>query len=482
MTTEHEHWVSMNDGIRLDTSVCIPDGSTPDGGWPGVLLVHGHGDAGSKASTLERGRRYAERGYLTVCYSVRGQGGSEGLSFHLGARELFDLQDMVDWTLHECPVHPKKLAVAGSSQGGWHSHMAAAHHPAVATVVPENIFADFAEFAVSNGCLSRWFFTRTMRRRIMTAGLQELARQWAISGEWHRLQEWVRPFSPLLFTNRIRCPVFIVHGWHDVGMWPNDVIALYNRLDVPKKLYLGGGGHDGQDNAQAEQLRQTLIDRWLDYWLKGIQNGIMDESPVTTVRRPDWRHFETGSLPLENPATLKLYLQVDGKLDSEPPQLPDTHANINNVPLDPDYSLRSAIYDDMAGVSQGLAHEVATFEGQPLAQSLEILGIPHFQLHLLCNRPYFQVHAELFDIAPDDKATLITRAHFGTQTANPGSHTTLDMAGRAIGYQVAAGHRLRLVVSNFNTTYTFPIFDPFCARLYHDNARPSLVELPLASS
>ena len=75
MTTEHEHWVSMNDGIRLDTSVCIPDGSTPAGGWPGVLLVHGHGDAGSKAATLERGRRYAERGYLTICYSVRGQGG-----------------------------------------------------------------------------------------------------------------------------------------------------------------------------------------------------------------------------------------------------------------------------------------------------------------------------------------------------------------------------------------------------------------------
>ena len=47
---------------------------------------HGHGENGSKARTAERARRLVGQGYLAVCYSVRGQGGSEGLSFHLGAR------------------------------------------------------------------------------------------------------------------------------------------------------------------------------------------------------------------------------------------------------------------------------------------------------------------------------------------------------------------------------------------------------------
>lgn len=55
----------MNDGVHLDVSVCTPAGPTPAGGWPGILLVHGHGDTGSKAATLERGRRYAGRGYLS---------------------------------------------------------------------------------------------------------------------------------------------------------------------------------------------------------------------------------------------------------------------------------------------------------------------------------------------------------------------------------------------------------------------------------
>ena len=77
------------------------------------------------------------------------------------------------------------------------------------------------------------------------------------------------------------------------------------------------------------------------------------------------------------------------------------------------------------------------------------------------------------------EATLITRGHYGTRTAEPGRHVTVEIEGRTIGYRVAAGHRLRLAVSNYNTAYAFPYFEPFCARLYHDNAHPSSVEIPM---
>ena len=134
---EQEAWVTMNDGVRLDASVWTPDGAAPADGWPAVLLVHGHGDAGNKAAMRPLAEHYRDRGYLTAGYSVQGQGGSEGLSFHMGAREIFDLQDVIDWVLAEWPVHPDKLGVVGSSQGGWHAYMAAAHHRQVATVAPQ---------------------------------------------------------------------------------------------------------------------------------------------------------------------------------------------------------------------------------------------------------------------------------------------------------------------------------------------------------
>ena len=477
--SERECWIEMNDGVRLDASVCLPDGVTPEGGWPAVLLVHGHGDTGSKAAHLARARRYASRGYLSVSYSVRGQGCSEGLSFHLGARGIFDLQDVIDWVLRELPVHPRKLAVAGSSQGGWHAYMAAAHHPQVATVVPENIFTNYAEFAVSDGCLSTWFFTRTMRRRVMTAGLQEVAREWALSGDWHRIQEWLRPMSPRLFVGRIRCPVFVLHGWHDQGMPPNEVLEMFERLNVPKKLYLGGGGHAAMDSSDALQLRQDMVDRWLDHWLKGEENGIMDEPPITYVRRPGWEHVGVEALPPADVVTHALYLTGEKRLAQQPPEGPTANSNVNNVPLNPDYTLRSAIYDDMAGVPESLVQEVETFEGDALTETVEVLGAPRFRLFMLPERTYFQVHALLYDVDPQGSATLISRGHYGTRTAEPGRHVTVQIEGRTIGYRIAAGHHLRLVVTNYDTTYAFPYFRPFRARLYHDNTHPSEVEVPL---
>ena len=477
--TETETTITMNDGIRLDATICTPDGASPDGGWPCVILVHGHGDAASKASTLPRGRRLAGRGYLTLSYSVRGQGCSEGLVHHLGPRELFDLQDVVTWTLRELPAHPDKLAVAGSSQGGWHSYMAAAHCLQVATVVPENVFTRFDEFAVHNGCLTKWFFTRTMRRRILTAGLQDIARQWALSGDWHRVQEAVNAMSPINFVDRITCPVFIVHGWHDVGMPPNEALEMFDRLNVPKKLHIGGGGHDGVDDPDAQKARETLVDRWLDHWLKGEDNGIMDELPVTYYRRPGWDQVSVEAIPAADDQEKTLYLHSNGSLMEAPPDGPDTHANINNVPFDPDYGLADAIADDLEGVPDALKREVVSFDSAPLAQDTETLGSCRFQFFTMPNRTFVQVNAELFDVSPDGVETLITRSQWGTRTADPGKHLEISFDARTIGYVVAKGHKIRLSVSNYDHVYAFPYFDPFVTRLYHDNSHPSSVTMPV---
>ena len=479
--SEKAYWVVMNDGIGLDVSVCTPEGTVPEGGWPGILFTHGHGDAGSKASTIGQGRRFADRGYLTVCYSIRGQGDSEGLTFHMGPREVFDLQDMIDWVLREQPVHKEKLGAVGSSQGGWHSHMAAAHHPGVATVVPQNIHTRHDDFAVRNNCLTKWFFTRTMRRRIMSAGFQELTRQWALSGDWDLIREWLRPCSPIIFVDRVKCPVFIVHGWHDVGMPPNEVVEMYNLLKVPKKLYLGGGGHEGQDDSGAQSLRAELIDRWLDHWLKGDENGIMEEPPITYTRRPTWDHGTLDALPAKDAKTETLFLRHGGKLSSEKEDNVQTHANVNNRLLDRDYTLTSAVMDDMEGVPSALAREVISFEGNLLAEPTEILGAPVARFKMLCNRPTLQVHAELFDISPEGEETLITRGDFGDRSVHPGSHLDVEITLRTIGYSLGTGHRLRLDVTNYNTTYTFPYFEPFCARLYYDREHASLIEIPMRS-
>ncbi|MDA0338120.1 MAG: alpha/beta fold hydrolase [bacterium] len=476
---ESQTWLVMNDGARLDASVLLPTGAGPEGGWPAVLLVHGHGDTGCKVSCLPRARRLVARGYAVVAYSVRGQGASEGLCFHMGPREIFDLQDVVAWMLHSCPVDPERLAVCGSSQGGWHAYMAAIHCPQVATVVPENIFTDYASFVVRDGCLNRWFFTRTMRRRIMTAGFQELARQWALAGEWDLLRAWMQERSPLNFAERIRCPVFIVHGWHDVGMPPNDVVEMFARLQVDRKLYLGAGGHDGIEDESARQMREDLVDRWLDHWLQGIDTGIMDEPPVTVACRPGWEHVSLPGIP-QGQAEQVLHLCVEGRLQADAPTSPTLPSNINNFPLDPEYGLAQALRDDMAGVAAALAREEIVFDGDVLGDDLLILGAPVAELHILPNRADVQVHIELYDVDGKGGSVLICRGHHGTRTAAAGGHLLVAVTAATIHYRLSAGHRLRLVVTNYNTTFAFPFFSQSCTRLFHDDERPSHLTLPLA--
>ena len=56
---------------------------------------------------------------------------------------------------------------------------------------------------------------------------------------------------------------------------------------------------------------------------------------------------------------------------------------------------------------------------------------------------------------------------------------TVRVPLRTIGYLLQKGHRLRLDVSNYDTTYAFPYFEPFYARLFHDNEHPSAIEMPV---
>jgi len=161
------------------------------------------------------------------------------------------------------------------------------------------------------------------------------------------------------------------------------------------------------------------------------------------------------------------------------PEGPEPHANINNVRFDDGYGLAEAIADDLEGVPAALKREVVSFETEALEEQTEILGTCHFRLHTMPNQSFIQVNAELFDVSPHGEATLITRSQWGTREAQPGRHLEISFDARTIGYVISEGHRIRLSVSNYDHEYAFPYFEPFVARLYHDNKHPSSVTLPI---
>ncbi|MGZ3434214.1 MAG: CocE/NonD family hydrolase, partial [Isosphaeraceae bacterium] len=86
-------------------------------------------------------------------------------------------------------------------------------------------------------------------------------------------------------------PVLHITGWYD--SWTRQVTMNYEALSrakkSPQRLVIGPWTHGGQGSQIAGEVAftpETAIDllayrlRWYDRWLKGIKNGVDDDSPV----------------------------------------------------------------------------------------------------------------------------------------------------------------------------------------------------------
>jgi putative CocE/NonD family hydrolase len=109
--------------------------------------------------------------------------------------------------------------------------------------------------------------------------------------------------NPAAYLEQIKqsgVAAYHLSGWYDV--WPKDALLWFNNLDPnnPQKIVIGPWNHsrrDGLDLA-AEHLR------WYDFWLKDVDNGIMDEAPIHyyTMGAPEdqaWRQAWQWPLPEE---------------------------------------------------------------------------------------------------------------------------------------------------------------------------------------
>ena len=123
--------------------------------------------------------------------------------------------------------------------------------------------------------------------------------------------------------------VYNLGGWFD--MWVRDTLVWYNNLNNPQKITIGPWYHleTDHDFLAAEHLR------WYDYWLKGIENGVMTEQPIyySTMGASEGNEWRSAAKwPLSNELKLPLYFKRgptgsvnstnDGYLSLIPPFLP----------------------------------------------------------------------------------------------------------------------------------------------------------------
>jgi hypothetical protein len=295
--------------------------------------------------------------------------------------------------------------------------------------------------------------------------------------------------------------VFAIGGWAD--SYHNFVLHLLQHLRVPRKGLIGPWLHDmphvAHPGPQIDHLREMV--RWWDYWLKGIDTGIMDE-PMLTVwvqesRPPDpypqaipgrWR-CET-EWPVVRTDRQTWYLGKEGKFAPAPPAYaaPARWEGPLTVGLAapfwctgyrPSGLPRDQRRDDACSL---------TFTSLPLPEPLEILGFPTVKLHVAASEPLAQLAVKLCDVASDESSLLVTRgvlnlthreSHEHPTTLIPGQIYPIALQLSSISHVFAVGHRVRLSIAGADWPLAWPPPRRTVLTLYHDVVRPSHLVLPV---
>ncbi|MCY3693612.1 MAG: CocE/NonD family hydrolase [Chloroflexi bacterium] len=288
-----------------------------------------------------------------------------------------------------------------------------------------------------------------------------------------------------------------------VGPWAH--LLPYN------KPTSGDTGEIDFGDAARIELHDYLL-RWFDHWLKDLDTGVMDESPVRLFIMGENRWRTENEWPLARTEYTRFYLHSDGNANSRhgsgslslaPPgdEPPDSYVY---DPSDPVPTQRGNTLIIPYGVADQREVEeradVLVYTSDPLDEDLEITGPITVHLFAASDATDTDFTAKLVDVRPDGYAQNLQDGMIRTRFRDSASNPSPIEPGRVYAYEidlwatshvVRTGHRLRIEVSSSN----FPRFDrnpntgaPFgrddrlsTARqeVHHSAARPSHVVLPV---
>ncbi|WP_145805475.1 CocE/NonD family hydrolase [Kribbella amoyensis] len=119
---------------------------------------------------------------------------------------------------------------------------------------------------------------------------------------------WWDPRNYRLDASKVKSSVYVVHGLGDENVKTRHFGEWWDELakrDVPRKIFLHQGVHlDGFS------FRDEWVDKlhpWFDYWLQGLQNGVM-QTPQATVQREDGSFVDEPRWPATGVRSTKLNL------------------------------------------------------------------------------------------------------------------------------------------------------------------------------
>jgi len=536
----------MRDGVVLRADVLRPDLT---GRFPALLLRTPYGKEHEwREDTFPV--RAAQAGYVVVMQDVRGRYRSEGV-FDPYRQEGRDGYDTLEWVA-SLPFCDGRVGTFGLSYSGAVQWLAAVESPPhLRAMAPVMTFSSGRRFCTFGGAFDLswipWFYREIapdVRRRLGIPGPRtaegaekawaENAEAWmrhtplrshpALSGVAPSFFEWLdHPDDGSYWDfldieaghDRVKVPVLNLSGWHDEGYGPSGAVRNFNgtrqwggRLvmgpwthGTPTPIRTRQGELDFGVNAGIDY--ESLLLRWFDRWLRGVDNGIDREPPVRLFVMGDnvWR--DEREWPLSRARPTSYYLRAGGRLDPEAPKAGEGADGYVYDPVDPVVDPRGGRLGPFDQSPLESRRDVLVYRTEPLARDIEVTGPLEVELWVTSNAPDTDFVARLLDVHPDGKAynlmspTLeVLRARYRTGEDRPelltaGRPTRLRFANGLTSNAFKTGHRIGVYVTSSllphvdrNPNTGGPVATSATTQraeqvVHHDRERPSRLILPV---
>jgi uncharacterized protein len=284
---------------------------------------------------------------------------------------------------------------------------------------------------------------------------------------------------------RTTAAVLNLSGWHDEAYGPHGATRNHMGLvesrggaagatSARSSLVIGPWVHGVDATARTRSGAREfgaaaaidydeVVLRWMDRHVRGMDNGVDREPPVRVfvMGANRWRSGSTWPLPGLQPDTL--WFAARGRLARTAPTARTGTANATDAassfvsdPRDPVRDPYDAAYGAHDFRALAARRDLLTFETEPLAAPMEVIGDIVAELQLETDARDVDVYVRLLDVAPDGTAynlmspgLELLRASYrepakGRQLLEPGRTYLLRIGSLITANEFKVGHRLRV--------------------------------------
>jgi putative CocE/NonD family hydrolase len=339
--------VTMRDGIRIAVDIYKPlEEHTP---LPVILAYSSF----TKERIFESAKPgfYCRKGYICIQASERGIGINEGQYTFQGIKSAEDGYDIIEWIAAQPWCNGQVAMMGASGYGVMQWITATLNPPHLKTLVVLATTDNYRGLCYPGGVLRKPFvqylITALSMGAIWPGPVPDKQLPVNIMAEilshtedgpfwWEHGSTWNR-------IERIKCPVL------NMVQAPNrlhtvDHLRSYNDIKSPKKLLITPWTNENYQPWIFETLSfNEYILKWMDYWLKGVQNGILEEPEVAIFDNGlgKWRYEQ--EYPLARTTWHKFYIHAkneasdfEGLINTSPPEKGDKNTIYHNISLNTD--------------------------------------------------------------------------------------------------------------------------------------------------